>query len=554
MVFSSLIFLFLFLPAVIFTYYLAPRRYRNFVLLVFSYVFYLWGSGEFLLMLIISTVFNYVLGLVISRTYAHSYQYEHTMEYGNEYNHGHEQNYSHEHGETSQRGHVQGEYGEYRHKKVMATGHNLDPQPLHHKGRGLIPLYVAIAVAFNLALLGYFKYSNFFVREINQLFTYMGIKRFEWSEVILPIGISFFTFQEITYIVDVYRQKRRALTSFVDFALYVAMFPQLIAGPIVRFHEISEQIRSRTESLDDFYAGILRFTWGLGKKVLIANQVARIADGVFSLPIPVLDTKVAWLGVLAYTLQIYFDFSAYSDMAIGLGHMFGFRLPENFNRPYSAVSITDFWRRWHMTLSHFFRDYVYIPLGGNRHGSVRTYVNLCIVFLLCGMWHGANWTFILWGAYHGILLIFERATGLRATDPGDSKLIPLRRAITLLLVMVGWVLFRANNVTQAIEFIKIMFTPMNNPFPMYLYLKIAPRDIFFLILGMIVFFLPGDFSGAKLLVDSERRQVLHDELSSTIYGRPVITVLRFCIFAFLIIYSVAMLASGSYNPFIYFQF
>lgn len=328
MVFSSLIFLFLFLPAVIFTYYLAPGRYRNFVLLVFSYVFYLWGSGEFLLMLVISTVFNYALGLIISRKQAHR-------------------------GDDS----------------ISQQKDNLR-------------VYVALSVAFNLALLGYFKYSNFFIHEINQLFSYMGIKRFEWSEVILPIGISFFTFQEITYIVDVYRQKRRAFTHFVDFALYVAMFPQLIAGPIVRFHEISEQIRSRTESLDNFYAGIFRFTWGLGKKVLIANQVARIADGVFSMPISVLDTKTAWIGVLAYTLQIYFDFSAYSDMAIGLGHMFGFRLPENFNRPYSAVSITDFWRRWHMTLSHFFRDYVYIPIGGNRYGAVRTYINLCIVFFL----------------------------------------------------------------------------------------------------------------------------------------------------------------------------
>ncbi|MBE9528808.1 MAG: MBOAT family protein, partial [Proteobacteria bacterium] len=376
MIFPSQIFLFVFLPAILAVYYLSGRRYRNLVLLLFSYLFYIWGSGHFLFILIASTLVDYVFGLIIERSY-------------------------------------------------------------NNRRR----LWLVISIFINLSILGYFKYSNFFIRQVNNALSSFDTSLIDWTSVVLPIGISFFTFQKITYVVDVYRGTRKALNNPIDYALYVALFPQLIAGPIVRFHEISEQIKSRKETLDCFYQGILRFSWGLMKKVLLANSCGEIADAIFALNGGMLDTKTAWLGVLAYTLQIYFDFSAYSDMAIGLGRMFGFKFPENFNRPYSAISITDFWRRWHITLSNFFRDYLYIPLGGNRTGAARTYVNLMIVFVLCGLWHGANWTFLVWGVFHGALLIVERFIGLR--ESGSISYIIFRRTVTLFLVMVGWVFFRA---------------------------------------------------------------------------------------------------------------
>lgn len=475
MVFSSLIFLFLFLPSVLLCYYISPRRYRNTVLLIFSYIFYLWGGGSFLLILIASTILNYILGLLISR--------------------------------------------------------NMGRDAGIH-----LRWYIFFSVVFNLSLLAYFKYSNFFISEVNNLLSTLGMGHVEWTNVILPIGISFFTFHEISYIVDVYRHKREAFTSFVDYALYIAMFPQLIAGPIVRFHEISDQIRNRRETLDGFYQGVIRFCWGLSKKIILANQVAEISDSVFSMNVQFLDTGTAWLGVLAYTLQIYLDFSAYSDMAIGLGQMFGLRLPENFNRPYSAVSITDFWRRWHMTLSNFFRDYVYIPLGGNRLNSKRTYLNLAGVFVLCGLWHGANWTFLIWGIYHGGLLIFERATGMRNAR---ENLTAIRRLITIILVMIGWVLFRARNLEQASAFLAAMFVPVGKAAPLILTHVYNGRNLFFLVVAAIVFLLPGDFSGAGFFLK----------------GRSLVAVtLRFGVLAALVLYSVAFMASGSFNPFIYFQF
>lgn len=475
MVFSSLIFLFLFLPSVLACYYISPRRYRNTVLLIFSYLFYLWGGGSFLFILIASTIVNYALGLMIAR---------------------------------KMRGKVSPD----------------------------IRWYIFLSVAINLLLLVYFKYSNFFIFEVNHLLSFTGMGNLKWTKVILPIGISFFTFHEISYIVDVYRHKREAFTSFVDYALYIAMFPQLIAGPIVRFHEISEQIKYRTETIEEFYKGVVRFCWGLSKKVILANQVAEIADAVFSMNLNSLDMKTAWLGIVAYTLQIYLDFSAYSDMAIGLGQMFGLRLPENFNRPYSAVSITDFWRRWHITLSNFFRDYVYIPLGGNRLSSARTYLNLAGVFILCGLWHGANWTFLIWGIYHGGLLILERVTGLRNTR---DNLSALRRFVTIVLVMIGWVLFRSRNLDQASAFLKTMFMPVSKSAPFLINNPYNNRNLFFLVIAMVVFFLPVNFSGAGVFLRG---------------NSFVAMTWRLCILLMLMFYSVSFLASGSFNPFIYFQF
>lgn len=475
MLFSSLIFLFIFLPAVLACYYLSPRYYRNGVLLIFSLFFYLWGSGWFIFFFIFSTLVDYVIGLFIDR----------------------------------------------------------------NKGRSPARWWLILSIIFNLSLLVYFKYSNFFISNINYTFLHLGVKPIVWTKVILPIGISFFTFHKISYIVDVYRGTRHALISFVDFALYLAFFPQLIAGPIVRFHEISEQIKSRTETIERFYQGVLRFLWGLIKKVILANSCGIIADAVFGLDIGMIDSKLAWLGVFAYTLQIYLDFSAYSDMAIGLGYMFGFILPENFNRPYSAISITDFWRRWHISLSRFFKDYVYIPLGGNRHGVYRTYINLMIIFVLCGMWHGANWTFLIWGLYHGGLLVIERLTGFDTLDSDSKLFLVLKRISTFLLVMVGWVLFRADSLTQAKVFFKDMFSIVQMPLPLEINLVLNGRNVFFILVAALVLFLPRDFSGAGFLLK----------------GKPtIIAVPQLILILLLVFYSITALVNGSYNPFIYFQF
>ncbi|MDH3829738.1 MAG: MBOAT family protein, partial [Desulfobacterales bacterium] len=405
---------------------LSPKKLRNFVLLFFSYLFYLYGAAGFLLILILSTLADYVLGRLIDRKAKYN------------------------------------------------------------------RLWLSLSLLLNLGLLAYFKYANFFVVELNSFL--LGWKFFpiEWSEVILPIGISFFTFQKLSYIIDVYRGKSRALVNVIDFALYIAMFPQLIAGPIVRFSYIRRQLKERRESWNNFYNGTLRFCWGLLKKVVIASSCAQITDVIFGLNLESLDTKVAWLGAITYTLQIYFDFSAYSDMAIGLGMLFGFTFPENFNRPYSALSITEFWRRWHITLSRWFRDYLYIPLGGNRRTTTRTCLNMAIVCILCGLWHGANWTFLVWGIYHGAFLIIERITGVREVSPEKSKI--LRRFITLLIVIIGWVLFRSENIAQAIGFLGAMFTLTDLPISYDLILSLNYRNLLILMAALPVFFLPGDFS------------------------------------------------------------
>ncbi len=390
----------------------------------------------------------------------------------------------------------------------------------------------------NLAVLAYFKYSSFFVAEFNDILAGgEGGELIQWTAVVLPIGISFFTFQKITYVVDVYRGVRKALTKFVDFALYVAMFPQLIAGPIVRYNEISRELHDRKETLDGFYEGLLRFSLGLVKKVVLANTCGMVADTVFGMGPSELDSFSSWLGIMAYTLQIYFDFSAYSDMAIGLGRIFGFHFPENFKRPYSAISITDFWRRWHITLSNFFRDYLYIPLGGNRQGRARLYFNLGVVFILCGLWHGANWTFIVWGLYHGLILIFERMTGLGKT--GEASYVALRRSVTFLLVLIAWVFFRSPDMAYAIDYLSAMFVPSLKPLPFELFMALNPRNLTFLIISAAVIFLPRTFSGAALFTDT----------TATTAGR-----LKVCGLMVMVIYSIALLASGSYNPFIYFQF
>ena len=475
MVFSTTIFLFGFLPAVIISYYgqqlLSPKKLRNVVLLIFSYLFYLYGAAGFLLILILSTLADYLLGYLIDR--------------------------------------------KVKYKR----------------------LWLSFSLLLNLGLLVYFKYANFFVAELNSFLLGWEFFPIEWNDVILPIGISFFTFQKLSYIIDVYRGKSRALVNVIDFALYIAIFPQLIAGPIVRFSYIRRQLKERSESWNNFYNGTLRFCWGLFKKVVIASSCAQITDVIFGLQLELLDTKVAWLGAITYTLQIYFDFSAYSDMAIGMGMMFGFTFPENFNRPYSAVSITDFWRRWHITLSRWFRDYLYIPLGGNRRTTSRTCLNMAIVCILCGLWHGANWTFLIWGIYHGVFLILERITGMREISREKYKI--LRRVITLLIVVIGWVLFRSEDIAQAIRFLGAMFTLTDWPISYELSRALNYRNLLILMAALPVFFLPGDFSLIRQLIDKK------DPAPLFAGALMILLVLPYC---------ASLIVGGASSPFIYYRF
>ncbi len=389
MVFSSHIFLFYFLPFVLAVYYLLPGK-RNLFLLLASYAFYGWWNPWFVLLMLFVTVANYACGQRIAAP------------------------------------------GSSRPQRRLALG---------------------ASVVVSLATLGFFKYFMFVGHSLNGLLDLAGAGQLPVMRVVLPIGISFYVFQSLSYTIDVYRGQSPPVRSFIDFACFVSLFPQLIAGPIVRYNTIAEQLVSRTHTLDKFSSGAALFILGLAKKVLLANAIGQVADAVFDAQAPaMLD---AWLGVTAYAFQIYFDFSGYSDMAIGLGRMLGFEFPRNFNAPYLAESITDFWRRWHISLSTFLRDYLYFPLGGNRRGARRTYFNLAIVMLLGGLWHGANWTFVLWGAYHAALLIWERAMGKSSFYARLPR--PARIAITFLLLLISWVLFRAVNITDAWQFLGAMF-------------------------------------------------------------------------------------------------
>ncbi|BBO87696.1 MBOAT family O-acyltransferase [Desulfosarcina ovata] len=475
MVFSSLFFLFAFLPAVILAYYgralLLQKQLRNLTLLIFSYLFYLFGAPDFILFLAGSTLFDYAMGRLMARF----------------------------------------------------TGHKR--------------LWLTLSLGINLGLLAWFKYANFMVAQTAATMTRLGLDLSGWEAVVLPVGISFFTFQKLSYTIDVYRGRCRPIANVIDFAMYVALFPQLVAGPIVRFRDIHDQIRNRVESWDKCHAGTMRFAWGLCKKVILADTCGRFADLIFSLPAADLDTMVAWLGALAYTLQIYLDFSAYSDMAIGLGLLFGFRFLENFNRPYSAVSLTDFWRRWHISLSRWFRDYLYIPLGGNRKGHFRTAFNLTLVFLLCGFWHGANWTFVVWGAYHGFFLVAERITGLRRIP--DERLRALRRVFTLTVVICGWVIFRCDTLSQSGHFFTAMFTFSANPLPPALLDILTLENTLCLILSATALILPAGSMDTENQM--EKRHVLAGAAAVVLF----MIILPWCI---------TVMAAGSQNPFIYYRF
>jgi alginate O-acetyltransferase complex protein AlgI len=392
-------------------------------------------------------------------------------------------------------------------------------------------VWLIIGIVLNLSTLFVYKYSGWIAGMLGLDFV---------PSFILPLGISFFTFHAISYLVDIYRREIQASRNILNFATYFVMFPHLVAGPIVRFAHVMEDLRRKRGNLDLFYSGVCRFVVGLAKKTLIANQVALIADAAFSVPMDTLGTGTAWLGAIAYTLQIYFDFSAYSDMAIGLAAMFGFRFHENFDHPYSATSIQDFWKRWHISLSSWLRDYLYIPLGGNRKGNRRTYINLLLIFFFCGLWHGANWTFILWGLFHGVFLVIERFGFARWLD---SKSVILTRFYVILTFITAWVIFRADSLTQAFGYLKNMFFFQFKEIPVVVEYKFSTQFWIALVVGIFA------SSGIPVKLWRRWRERVMASGSEGVYesanlGYGVLLVL---------LSSMSLLA-GTYNPFIYFRF
>ena len=403
MLFISPIFLFWFLPGLLILYYLTPRWFKSPLLTLGSYLFYGWWRFDFLILIAFSTCVDYWCGNVLERSGASP-------------------------------------------PEDPAT------RSAWAKKRKSILL---LSVGMNLGLLGYFKYANFGVESFNRILGSQGMDPVEWTKVILPVGISFYTFQTMSYTIDIFRGRVAAVRRFSDFACFVSLFPQLVAGPIVRYKDIADQLRRRAHSLGGFASGALRFQMGFAKKVLIADSVEPLVSQTFGMEPTSLE---AWIGVFAYSLQIYFDFSGYSDMAVGLGRMFGFRFPENFDAPYRSRSITEFWQRWHISLGAWLRDYLYIPLGGNRRGAIRTGINLAITMLLGGLWHGAAWTFVAWGAWQGGWLMLERFIGKRpfyAFLPGRLRVLP-----TFAITLGGWVWFRSGSMDQAKFFLHRMFVDL----------------------------------------------------------------------------------------------
>lgn len=393
MVFSSITFLVYFLPVFLLLYHLAPNKFKNAVLLLGSIYFYAWGGPRFIFVILGTTFLDFFLVNAM-----------------------------------------------YNQKTVAG------------KRRFLI-----LSLCLNVGLLFYFKYSNFFIDNVNALLGLAGVKPISWLRLALPIGISFYTFESITYVVDVYRGVHKPLRNVWHYQTYILLFPKLIAGPIVRYHDIADQItqREKNYTADVKLSGFYTFCIGLAKKVIIANTIGEQADAIFNLPAGQIDTAAAWVGALAYTFQIYFDFSGYSDMAIGLGKIMGFRLPENFNNPYLSASITEFWRRWHITLGTWMKNYLYIPMGGNRVSEARLYRNLVIVFLLSGLWHGASWNFIIWGAFHGLFLVLERLFLLKVYQRTGRLLATI---VTFIIVMTGWVYFRNEDLSFANHIVKSMYS------------------------------------------------------------------------------------------------
>ncbi|WP_203295059.1 MBOAT family O-acyltransferase [Luteirhabdus pelagi] len=391
---------------------------------------------------------------------------------------------------------------------------------------------LSLGIIANLGILIYFKYAYFIAENL----TIIGLEAtITEGSIILPIGISFYTFQSISYLIDVYRKTVPAQKNLIRLGLYISLFPQLIAGPIVRYENIHKEIIGRTVSRQLFVSGILKFIRGLTKKVVIANTAALIADTVFGLPTEEIGMKVAWVGILCYTIQIYFDFSGYSDMAIGLGRMFGFHIKENFLHPYKSKSIQEFWRRWHVSLSTWFRDYLYIPLGGNRVSKMRLYANLILVFFITGLWHGASWSFIVWGLFHGIFLLLERNYSISLPNGFQW----LRNIYLLLVVIVGWVFFRAENLSYAIDFLGIMVTGGEgaNSYPLF---YINNYSILILLTGVLF-----SFPIREKIIDYLQKKVARVEVRSMV---------SYSFHLGLLLYSALEVVQSNYNPFIYFRF
>jgi alginate O-acetyltransferase complex protein AlgI len=478
MVFSSILFLLYFLPVFLIIYYLLPYKIRNLWVLAASIFFYAWGAPDFIFI---------VLGSIIADFYL--VKFIHTAE---------------------------------RKTKRWLTG---------------------VSVLMNVGLLAYFKYANFFIDNVNALFSHFGASQVHWTAIALPIGISFFTFQKITYTVDVYRNVHAPLKRIFDYAMYILMFPHLIAGPIVRFNLVADQIEDRryNETAENRLAGFFRFVIGLSKKVLIANVLGAEVDRIFATDTAIMGTNQAWTGIIAYAFQIYFDFSGYSDMAIGLALMIGFNFPENFNNPYISQSITEFWRRWHMTLGRFMREYLYIPLGGNRVGTARLYFNLWIVFFLSGLWHGAAWNFLAWGAFHGLFLVADRLFLLKFLNRiGRIPAI----IFTFFVSLIGWVLFRSETLTYAFDYLQVMFSFSASHGPLLLETK------FIVILVIAIIF---SFMGAvkgneawqmRVLAQGGREAGRHGGMEAWRVG---------FILVFFILCLASIISSG-FNPFIYFRF
>jgi len=474
MVFSSSLFLLYFLPAFLIAYYLIPRRLRNLFTLLASIFFYAWGAPDFIFI---------VLGSIVVDYYIVDLMHKSTLE----------------------------------------------------KARRIL---LGASVVLNVGMLAYFKYANFMVENFNEILGWFGVESVAWTAVALPIGISFFTFQKLTYSVDVYRNVHTPLRRLTDYAMYILMFPQLIAGPIVRFNEIADQIENRRafETIDAKMLGFFRFVVGLSKKVLIANVLGEQVDKIFAMQAADISTPIAWIGIVAYSFQIYYDFSGYSDMAIGIGRMIGFKFPENFNNPYISLNITEFWRRWHITLGRWMRDYLYIPLGGSKVSTRRLYYNLWVVFLISGLWHGAAWNFVVWGAFHGFFLIADRMFLIKATRPlGKYGNILLTYFITL----IGWVLFRAETLEFAFQYMGRMFAFDSTQTDIWLDAEFRVMMVAGAVFGFIAAF--GKIESRWMHTLNQPKKTL------------TISLMIFIAIVFTII-CIGSITSSSFNPFIYFRF
>ena len=471
MLFSSTVFLFLFLPAVLILYYIVPRKVRNLILFVFSLVFYAWGEPVYVFLMIASTVVAYITGLLADKT------------------------------------------KEGRKPWVPKAS-------------------LIVAILWNMGLLLFFKYTDFFIGNANDLFG-MHIKLLGLK---LPIGISFYSFQTLSYVIDVYRGDVAAQKNYLTLGTYVALFPQLIGGPIVRYKDVALQLAQRKETLSQFAEGVKRFAIGLGKKVLLANSIGALFDTISSTPQENMSVAAAWLGIIAYTFQIYFDFSGYSDMAIGLGKMFGFDFLENFNYPYISDSITEFWRRWHMSLSSWFRDYVYIPLGGNRKGKLRQCVNIMIVWFLTGFWHGANWNFMIWGVYFGVILLCEKLFLLKVLTRIPKV---IGHIYALILIVIGWGIFAFDDFGKLTQNFKNMFGISD--------IKFINDQTFAWLVGYAVTFV------ILILASTPAIRKLGAVVKN---GFPALysCVLQPVMVLALLVLCTAYLAGNSFNPFLYFRF